>query len=88
MDPLLALRICNDTANESRAYRAEVLEGLAEWLRMGGCMPSTEAEMHPTLTEEACESMRSEGLWDLALSVRVALAYGDCSGLGNGDLPQ
>jgi len=38
-------------------------------------------EMHPTLTDYAVESMESEGLKDLAASVRVALAYGDLSGL-------
>lgn len=85
MDPKEALRVVNATGEggECRAYRAECLEALADWLRKGGFMPTGEPgdEMHPTLTEAACESLRSEGLFELACSVRAALAHGDASGI-------
>lgn len=85
MDPKEALRVVNATGEdgECRAYRAECLEALADWIRKGGFMPTGEPgeEMHLTLTDEACESMRSEGLFELACSVRTTLVYGDASGL-------
>lgn len=79
MDPKAALDIINDTQNESRAYRADCLEALSEWIDRGGFFPVGEPgeEMHPTLTEEACESLRSEGLYELACDLRVRLAYGE-----------
>lgn len=85
ISPEETLRVVNATGEggECRAYRAECLEALADWLRKGGAMPVGQPgeEMHPTLTDAACESLRSEGLYELACAVRVALAYGDSSGL-------
>ena len=79
MDPRAALDIVNSTETEPRAYRADCLVALSDWLRAGGDMPTggPGEPMHPTLTEAACETMRSEGLFDLACAVRVALAYGE-----------
>ena len=82
MDPKEALRIIN-SKTECKAYRAECIEALAAWINNGGFMPCGEEgeEMHPTLTDYAVDSMESEGLKELAQSLRVALAYGDHSGL-------
>jgi hypothetical protein len=77
MDPIVAISIINDTKAASRAYRGSVLEALAEWIGRGGFPPLDS----PNLTDEACESLRSEGLDQLALAVRVAIAYDDRSGL-------
>ena len=81
MDPQAALALINDT--DAHVHdRANALEGLADWLRRGGYFPCGGAgeSMHPTLTEEALETL-SEEAGDLASAVRVALAYGDVSGL-------
>ena len=69
MDPETALKAINDTDNVPRAYRAECLEALAEWLGKGGFMPPG------TLTEAVCESLRSEGkvVYELAISLRQTL---------------
>ena len=82
MDPKEALRVINATGGpqgECRAYRAECLEALADWLREGGSMPTGAPgeAMHPTLTDHACETLRVDGLFELACEVRVALAYGE-----------
>lgn len=83
MDPKEALRVINATGpyGECRAYRAECLEALSDWLNKGGGMPTGNPgeEMHPTLTDRACESLRVDGLFELACTVRVQLAYGEAS---------
>jgi len=77
MDPIEAISIVNDTKTISRAYRAECLQALAEWIGRGGFVPMDS----PNLTDQACESLRSEGLEQLAMAVRLAIAYDDRSGL-------
>ena len=81
MDPLAALDIINDP-DYAPGVRLEALEDLAEWLKKGGFVPTGPpgGPMHSTLTEEATESLQ-EDAGDLVGAVRVALAYGDHSGL-------
>lgn len=77
MDPKACLLLVNDGDSDA-------LIDLARWLFNGGFFPCGEAgeEMHPTIADEGLEHFTEDsGFRALACSVRVALAYGDMSGL-------
>jgi hypothetical protein len=78
MDPTTTLAMINDP-DFPIGYRAHLLLELYAWLRKGGFMPCGEpgTDMHPTLTDEACDAMREQGIQDVAYDVRARLAYGD-----------
>lgn len=85
MDPKATLRMVNNPSAYLRE-RHQAVQDLAEWINNGGFMPTGEdgEEIHPTITEESMDSLSSyvqEWPHPLAASLRVALAYGDDSGL-------
>lgn len=73
MDPIVTLAIANDP-DECIDTRIEALENLAIWLTRGGFFP----ENGGNVTEETAETVSDS---DLCAAIRVAIAYGDISGL-------
>ena len=80
MDPKATLALIND-ADLSYDERLEALYSLSGWIARGGMMPTDKSGsiMHPTLTDEALETLAENGF--LASALNVALAYGDLTGL-------
>ena len=77
MDPRTTLALINED------FSADALQDLADWVLKGGAFPTGEPgeEMHPTISDAAMAEFAKGEFSELAAALRVALAYGDSSGL-------